>query len=82
VSEQPIGSYYGEDLYSADLYSWEVGWDAEVCDPISRVPAYVPPAVVSWPGAACAPGMVARETYRPPPTANWSSSGCAPLTVR
>jgi hypothetical protein len=27
-----IGSIYGEGLYSADLYSWEVAWGYEVCD--------------------------------------------------
>ena len=42
MSEQPIGSYYGEDLYSAGLYSWLRVWFQIACDPVT-VRAAVPP---------------------------------------
>ena len=79
-----IGSIYGEGIYSADLYSWEVAWGHEVCDEteaLVRREKYRPPPIAVWPGQSCFP-LTVRETYRPPPSASWSVSACDPLTVR
>jgi hypothetical protein len=77
-----IGSIYGEGIYSADLYSWEVAWGYEDCEEtlVERQPYQLPPVAV-WPGQSCQP-LTVRETFRPPPVAVWSSSACDPLTVR
>ena len=62
-----IGSIYGEGIYSADLYSWEVAWGYEVCDEtealVRRETYQLPPTTV-WPSQSCGP-LVAREAYRP-----------------
>lgn len=81
MTETDCGSIYGEDVYSAELYSCEVCWGIEICAPVSRKAAYVPPPVTVWPGVSCAP--VNRATgYVRPPAANWGAFGCTPLTVR
>jgi hypothetical protein len=75
------GSIYGEDIYSADLYSWETGWEGTACDPISRQVAQTTPPIVVWPGVVCAP--IAREpSYQRPPVVVWQPLACQPLTVR
>jgi hypothetical protein len=73
------GSIYGEGIYSADLYSWEAGWDGLACAPTTREPAYVAPPPLVWPGTVCAP--VTRQIgYQRPPPDNWGAIVCAPVT--
>jgi hypothetical protein len=81
MMETDCGSIYGEDVYSAELYSWETCWGIEICAPVSRNAGYVPPPAAVWPGVYCAP--VNRVTsYVRPPAGNWGALGCTPLTVR
>jgi len=53
--ETDCGSIYGEGIYSAALYSWEVCWQQEVCAPIVRISGYAPPPPGNWAWIGCAP---------------------------
>ena len=52
-------SVYGEAVYSADLYSWEVCWEPEVCGdemgPLVVREPYRAPATANWVSVACGP---------------------------
>ena len=79
--ETDCGSLYGEDVYSAELYSWEVCWELAVCAPVSRVAGYVASPAAVWPGMVCNPISRAAGYVRPP-AGNWGALGCTLLTVR
>jgi hypothetical protein len=53
--ETDCGSIYGEAIYSAELYSWEVCWAPAVCAPVTRETAYVPPPTGNWQQLECVP---------------------------
>lgn len=72
-----IGSFYGEDIYSAELYSWETAWEGLTCDPITRVPIRAIVPAPAWPGLECA--TIPRHVRHLPPAVIWPAGGCQHL---
>lgn len=72
-----IGSYYGEDIYSAELYSWETAWEGLVCTPNDRVPVQPAQPTAVWPGLEC--GSIPRNVRHLPSLVNWPADDCQHL---